>query len=330
MKNIYKNLIIFLFLVLALRSHALLLSSPTDLTLNLKPESPRAGNEFTATAKSFVFEPARANFRWFLNGKEIASGRGLIEQTFTVGGLGSSMLIRVEATSAEGDAFAVQTAVFIGEIDFVIHPLTYTPVFYRGASLPTPGSIVEIFTLPHLFRNGSKIPMQNLIYEWSLDNKPVLNQSGEGRNKLVIQLADVGSSQYDVTLKTSSQNAEISFEKTLILKTYEPEVLFYETNSLTGVKTRAFSAFRTFSGSAFSIIAEPYYFDLASLAKAAVKWLANGEELKSAAGIVKNPLLLELSAPADTESQSNFSLSISDESTIFQRVEAALSVTASQ
>ncbi|MDP3934985.1 MAG: hypothetical protein Q8Q46_02105 [Candidatus Giovannonibacteria bacterium] len=325
--KIYKNLIIILFLVLASRSHALLLSSPTDLTLTLSPESPRAGSKFTAEVKTFVFEPVRANFRWFLNGKEIVSGRGIVKEAFTAGTLGANMTIRVVATSAEGDVFETQTVVSIGDIDFILIPLTYTPSFYKGAALPTPGSLLEIFAVPHIFKAQNRLNSNNLIYEWSIDNQPLPDKSGEGKNALAVQLADVSGSEYDVMLKVSSLDRSAILQKHISIKTYEPEILFYETNSLTGLKPAALNSFSGRAGDSFSILAEPFYFDLASLARAKFNWSAGGVAAEPNA---KNPLLLELAAPANTDSQTAFNLKIEDRKTLFQQAEALINIYATK
>ena len=285
--KVMRYLVLVLAFITAWHASALILTSPNDLVLSISPASPKAGQTITATAKSFAFDAARANFRWLLNGKEIASGRGLIEQTFTAGSLGSGMVIRAIATSIDGSVFETQTDVSVADIDFIIHPLAYTPAFYRGAALPTPGSVVEIIAVPHLFSGGAKLKLQNLIYEWSLDGKPVQNQSGGGKNKLVLRLADVGSSEYIVTLKTSSLGGVASTQKNIRIRTYQPEILFYEVNALTGIKPQAIVSFLGRAGNSFSILAEPFFFGLESLARAQIGWSANGEKFEQPAG--KNP-----------------------------------------
>ena len=333
MSQLYKNLIIIAVLA-AWQAHAALFTSPTDLVLSVDPEFPRPGENFTVEAKSFAFDLGRGDIRWFLNEKLAASGKGTVKNSFVAGPLGSTMNIEVDAMAEDGIEYSAKLNIVPSDIDIIIRPITYAPLFYRGASLASPGSELEIYAVPHLFSGASskknRILSQNIVYRWFSGSSELPVESGTGKNKLAVQLPDVGGSGYDFSVEAGSLDGKIKFKKTIAVKTREPEVLFYETNSLTGQKIKALNAFNAFAGDAFSIIAEPYYFDLASLAKAAIKWAADGEELKSAAGSIKNRRLLELTAPSGTESQSNFTLSISDESTIFQRVEAALSVTASQ
>ena len=332
MQKTYKNLIIVAILVLAWSAEALVVTLPGDLTLSFSPKSPRASGIFAAEAKSFAFDTVRANFTWFVNGKQVASGVGLKEQEFTAGKLGSLMTIRVVANSEDGLTYEAQAALAISDIDFIVNSLTYTPAFYRGAALPTPGSTIEIFAVPHLFRGGSRLSAQNLIYEWSLDNKPVLNQSGGGKNILTIDLADVGGSNYTVGLKISTSDSSLTSEKTISLKTYQPEVLFYEVSSLMGVRPLASNSFSVRAGNPFSVVAEPYYLSLNSIKSAKVEWRADGKIISQPTGgeALENPWLLELTSPADSESQSVLSFKFEDARKIFQRAGATLQITATQ
>lgn len=334
MTKIYKILIPVLALLFSWQAYpsvqqasALSLFPADSIILTVSPTSPRAGDGVTVNAKSFSFDTARAKFNWFVDGKEVVSGVGLVEYSFVSGKLGSETSIRVTATSEDGGFYAASASVSVADIDFIVSPLTYTPSFYRGAALPTPGSITEIIAAPHLFRNSVKLKTPNLIYEWSLDNKTLPAQSGGGRNKLVLRLADVGSGDYTVTLRVSSPDNSIFVQKSARVKTASPEILFYAMSSLTGTGRRAVAFFAGRSGDQFSILAEPFFFGLDSLARAKFNWIANGEVIAETA---ENPKLLELTAPANVESQTLFSLLIEDGKNIFQRAESALNIIISQ
>ncbi len=331
MKNIYKILIPVLTLLFAGQAYALTLSAPADLALDVSPSSPRSGSAFIISAKSFSFDMVRAKFTWFLDEKNIASGVGLKEQSFQAGKIGSEMNIRVEIISADGVSYEAGAKITISDIDFIIYPLTYIPNFYRGSALATPGSLVEIIAVPHLFFGGERLRAQNLIYEWSIDDKPFQNQSGGGKNKFSVKLADVGNSDYIISLKVSTLDGEISAQKSARLKTTQPEILFYETNALTGLKPAALNSFLGRAGDSFSILAEPFYFDLGSLARAKFNWSANGAAATPPpAGGAKNPLLLELAAPANTDSQTIFDLKIEDRRALFQQAEALINISAAK
>lgn len=334
MMKVYKILIPVLALPLFWQTYppvrqasALSLPPADSIILTVSPASPRAGDNVTVNAKSFSFDTARAKFNWFLDGREVASGVGLVEYSFVSGRLGSETSIRVTATSADGGFYAASVGMGVADIDFIVNPLTYTPNFYRGAAMPTPGSVVEVIAVPHLFRNGVKLKAPNLIYEWSLDNKALSAQSGGGKNKLALRLADVGSGDYAVALRVSSPDNSIVAQKNTRIKTASPEILFYAANPLTGPARRAATFFAGRPGDRFSLLAEPFFFGADSLARAKFNWKANGKVIAETA---KNPKLLDLTAPANTESQTLFSLLIEDKKNIFQRAESALNIIISQ
>lgn len=312
-------------LLIALYAEAITISATEDFSLILSPEFPGPGEKFSARAQSFLFDTVRADFEWFLGGKLISKGLGLTEQEFTAGKAGETMRIKVIAYPQNMSAFTGNVTLPLSDIDLITHPLTYTPPMYRGASLPTPGSQVEVFAVPHLFSGGKRISNQNLIFEWSVDGGKILKQSGGGKNKLVLDIADLGFVENEVSLKVSSVSGSIAAQKSVRIKTVAPEILFYETSELTGKKPLAFSIFNMRSGGTFAIIAEPFFMALESLKIAKINWRVGGADLETTP---ENPRLLELAAPAGEQSESSFSLLIEDVKKIFQRVEAKLRVVA--
>ncbi|KKT56936.1 MAG: hypothetical protein UW81_C0012G0028, partial [Candidatus Giovannonibacteria bacterium GW2011_GWC2_44_9] len=122
-------------------------------------------------------------------------------------------------------------------------------------------------------------------------------------------------------------DGEISAQKSVRLKTTMPEILFYETNALTGLKPVALNSFLGRAGNSFSILAEPFYFDLGSLVRAKFNWSANGA---AATPNLKNPLLLELASPVNTDSATTFDLKIEDGQALFQRAEALINISATK
>ncbi len=332
MARINKILILTAMLALSQNAYALTLASPTDLVLKTSVKFPKSGETFRVEAQSFAFDLTRANVDWFLNGKLVASGRGLRAQEFTASNLGSVMNIEAVAISEEGLEYETSLFAAINDADLILRPLTYAPAFYRGSPLSTPGSQIEIIALPHVFRNGARVSAANLIYEWKIDNTFLGNESGGGKNKLTLALADVSGSDYIVSVKVSLPAGQAGLpgsgaaaERNVRIKTVNPEILFYQTNSLTGIRPFAFSSLKVSAGEKISISAEPYFFDLASLAKAAFSWLADGAPLTD----IKNPRVLELETPAGTDSQGVFNLKIEDKKTIFQNADANLSITSS-
>jgi len=300
-------------------------ASQADLSLSIIPEFPMPGKNIKAEAMSYVFDTLRANFQWYLNGKVVVSGKGITEQTFLATKVGTIMNIKVVAVASDGLTYAASASVPISDIDLIMRADTYTPNGYRGASLPTPGSILEVYAVPYLYSGGAKISVQNLIYEWFLDDKKMSGLSGQGKNKIILELPNLGSGEYEIKLKASSISGSVVMEKNMKISTQTPRILFYETNPLAGRSSRAFSIFNIKAGGSFAILAEPYFFDLRSLARAAFSWSTANTVIERTS---ENPRILEIAAPQDAQSSTDFALSINDKKTIFQRAEAVLTVIA--
>ena len=189
------------------------IASQADMSLSLSPEFPMPGESIKVETISYVFDTLRANFQWYLNGKVVASGRGITEQTFLATKVGTIMNIKVVAVASDGLTYTASASVPISDIDLIMRADTYTPNGYRGASLPTPGSILGVYAVPYLYSGGAKISVQNLIYEWFLDDKKMSGLSGQGKNKIILELPNLGSGEYEIKLKASSISGSVVMEK---------------------------------------------------------------------------------------------------------------------
>lgn len=316
MKSLYKNLIITASFFAALVTHAATDENVAQLTLSSSPASPTQGQVFTVEAKTYSTDPLRSNFRWLLNGKLIASGLGITSQTFTAANLGATMKIDVSLTTPDGQVFSKSLTIYIGDVDLIINPLTYVPSFYRGSPLASAAGSVEVYAVPHLYSSGAKIASQNLIYEWYLNDEKIGNQSGQGRDKMIFSLFDSGGTTYSVKLKVSSISGSVTAGKSLTIKPFDPQIIFYKTDPLLGHSKKSRVSFEIQGGQNASVLAEPYFFGLNSLSSAAVIWTADGKEFKQPQD--KNPFLLEIAAPQNAVSLTNFSLTINDKRTIHQ------------
>ena len=322
----YKLQVIGILIALSVATSALAISfaSQADMSLAVSPESPRPGENIKVDVRSFVFDTLRANMQWYLNGKVVASGRGVAEQTFTAGKAGSVMNIKVEAITADGAAYETSASIPISDIDLIARAQTYTPRGYRGTALPTPGSKLEIYAVPYLYSGGSKLAAKNLIYEWTLNGQKVANSSGGGKTKFAVDLPNFGGGQYEISVTISNLSGSISAQRNLQISTQNPEVVFYKSDSLVGRSKTAISNYIIPAGGAFSVIAEPYFMAIDSLLKANIVWRANGQNITAPS---ETPRLLEVSAPADSSGGStNFSFSIEDAKKLFQRAVGSLTV----
>lgn len=294
-----------------------------DLFLIVSPSSPSPNQGYSVEAKSFQFNASGAYFEWFKDGKKIDEGTGILKKIFNGEKTGSQTIIKV-LVSADNKFYEATANINVNDIDFIINPLTYAPLFYRGQTLPTPGSTVEIYAIPHIYSSASRISSANLIFEWSIDGKKIKEQSGRGKNKLIFSLPKVLLGENEVTLAVSSLNGTVAHEKIIKVEMRRPEIILYKSSSLLGRFPRALSAFEAKSGEEFAVAAEPFFFDFNSILRGTFSWLANGTKISQNAE--QNPFLLELSSQSGTESESNISFKIEDKDNVFQKGEGRITI----
>ncbi|OGF74006.1 hypothetical protein A3J56_02305 [Candidatus Giovannonibacteria bacterium RIFCSPHIGHO2_02_FULL_46_20] len=311
------NILLFVFVFFILTRAAFAQSS---LLLTVSPATPSPGQTFSVSAQSFVFDATRADFKWYQNGKLVASGVGKRTQNFTAPAVGGSLTIRVVAASSDGSVFEERLVVNPADIDFILHAGTYAPPFYRGAALLTPGSRVELYAVPNAAVGGTKLNPQNLIYEWQLDEQKIIEQSGKGKNRLVFTVPDFLGNQYDVMLTVFSPGGDRIAEKNFLIEPRLPMILFYPFNALTGISKTARSLFAASTGERVGILAEPYFFDSNVVQSGIFEWKEGGKTLPPQR---TNQRLLEIQTPAEGEFQTSFSLELKDVKRTFQQATAS-------
>ena len=317
--NSTRNTILILgaFLATALTAYA-----AEDFTLHVSPKNPGPNQTVEAEVISFTFDAHRANIRWFANDKEISSGVGRTIEHFKTGPSGSALTIKALVTS--GGARLQNSVTFhVNDIDLMVYAQTYTPVFYRGLPLPTPGAPVEIYAIPHMFSGGVNVAPQSLIYEWSVDEILDDAGSGGGKNKFVMPLGDIRNREIPVSVRVSTLSGKSIGTKTIVVRTVEPMVLFYGFSDLVGIKPIAGTTFTIAPGGQSSILGEPYFLSNESVKTALTQWETEGQTI---ALNQLNPRLLTVQAPATGGRPTLFSFSTKDPQHIFQEIEDTLTV----
>lgn len=326
MKNKSKkqnSTLVSLFAVLFFGFAVFSASAAGRLDMKASSISPEAGQQFTVSATSLEFDNVRGNFKWYLNDTLVSSGVGKTEATFRAGAIGSIMNIRVSASSNKNELFEGSITIRVNDVDFIVHPLTSVPPLYRGAPLAVSGSRVEIYAIPHLYSNGAEANPKNLVYEWTVDEVKELDKSGGGQSKVVVDLDITRDQEIEVILTASTIDRSNSVTKKMILRSYYPEIDFYSFDPLVGIGKLAKTLFEMKGGDNISLLAVPYFMSNDSLLRASYTWRVGTDVIKQSPA---NPRLLELTAPADSNSISTFSLKIQDPRVIYKNVEGALSV----
>lgn len=319
----YKNLILPLILFILLLLPAKIGAVGGDFSIDLLPVNPTPNSPVTAKVRSFQFDVNRATIIWEVDGKIIAGG--LSEKTIQLVApdLGKIKTITVYVTTAD-DIKASQSLILSGnDLDFLWEAMTFVPAGYKGKALPTAGATVRISAIPYLFKDEKKLAPESLIYEWSLDFKRKINDSGAGKDSFVFSLDN--NKNHTVVLKISDRLETIGFEKGFSISGDDtpPEILLYEEHPLEGpIYRRALSNEINLRAGDLALRAEPFYFSLENIANLSYEWKMNNKPL--AAG--ENSRVLNLLAPAEDGGRATIEINIKHPDKFLQFADAALNI----
>ncbi len=153
-------------------------------------------------------------------------------------------------------------------IDLIIEADTYAPYFYKGRREPTPGSQARLVAvLPPEIRPAS--------FRWQIGSSNLTSIAP----RVSFRVPDLNR-EFRVSVTALDGSGKVLANAAELISVSEPEILFYETNSLRGASTVAIGDSLTLIGDEISVKAEPYFFNLgSSLAETTGTWSANGIDL---------------------------------------------------
>lgn len=200
-----------------------------------------------------------AKIIWLKNGKIEQEGIGLKNYSFRTGKAGEEIRIEVVVVLSNGLSFNKSFTINPASVDVIWEADSYTPPFYQGKALhPRQGSL-KLVANPEFYKDNSRIPPENLVYNWYLGEDALQDQSGYGRRVAIIDGNILGDTERIYLLVTDPKN-NISAENYLDISPVEPEILFYENNSYYGyLFNQALSGTVDLRSSEIQIVAEPYF-----------------------------------------------------------------------
>lgn len=304
-KTIARLLFVCAFVTLPFVTFAQL--SPQDITLDISPSVPEPGDTVRISAQSFVTDLNRATIRWTVNGETTATGDQPTTLNFVVTEP-APYRIQLIAQTIDSGTIIKNITITPASVDLLWEATnSYTPRQYRGKPLVAHdgGAIVQAY--PNLQSNGSRIATGNLVYKWSINNKPVLDASGLGRDTLRF----AGPLLYrnaEVTLDVESTDGSIRARRTITLTPAQPEILFYRENSLTGPSLlNPISNSMRLNQDELVVRAEPYYFsDINNESAVEYEWTIDGRRIIT----VGDRDVITLRRPEEGSGRSTISLEI--------------------
>lgn len=237
------------------------LTSP--VSLRIEPETPDPGSDITVRAQSFSMDLDRAFITWYVNGARRSEGTGVKEMTATVGPVGSRT--NIVAVVNDGAARAERT-IRPTAVDILWEADSYTPPFYRGRALPSPGTPLMAEANAHFVRaDGTRVPEEDIVYTWRVNGVVEGEQSGRGRAQVRLDGPELLGNR-TVTVEAVSADNTFRGETTARVPVVDPYVALYEDQPAGGVAYHAaLSSDQTLTNTEITIAAVPYYMDAESV-----------------------------------------------------------------
>ena len=283
-----RNILILASFCVACVAQAQALPDPVQYIVS--PEVPGPNQTVTIEAQGVASFLGDATITWQKDGKVVQSGAGQSTYTLVTGGLGSITKVHIDIKSPTNGSFSHDFLLRPSVVNLVWEADTSAPLLYLGKPLYSAGSTLKIVAFPTVIINGSRVAPQSLSYQWSRNDEPLPQQSGLGRDTLVVagdQLQPAENITLDVYFGSS-----LVGRGGVVVPAVQPQIALYERDALRGVLYDAVlpQAF-ALNSKEITIAAQPYYFARSALVGGAVQytWDLNGEEIvgpDSARGIL--------------------------------------------
>lgn len=260
-----------------------------SITVQTIPEKPQPGDSVEASVESYATDLDRAEISWYLNDTLAQQATGKKKFSFKVGAVGSVTNILVLIKTSEGTLVQKTITFRPASLDLIWEAESYTPPFYKGKALYPYQGTVKIVAIPNFVtENGGILSEKNLVYNWSVDDKAVPNQSGYGKNFIYVN-GSIPLKSTNVSVDVTSMDQSIAGSNSTTITPQSPGILLYEINPLYGLLTnQAMSRLINLQNEEIKLSATPYFFSLKnqSLPNFSYDWQLDGKTIGTGKRIV--------------------------------------------
>ncbi len=254
------------------------LSGGTGSNLVLSPRFPEPGEAVRVSLNDYSINTNGATIQWFVDGTEVTNAANERTLTIRAKGLGNTTEIAARTTLPNGVQLHTKATIDPVRVDMLIEADTIAPSFYKGRTIPTVGSVVQVTALP--FTDTAKAPTA-FAYTWKVKGKVVGGGSRFGKNAISFNSGFGKNIPVAVDIYDSAGKHIAS--ESIIVPLAEPELHFYEMNPLRGMSERVMDDTYVFIGNEVHVRAEPYFLDTSLLSSNPhVEWKLNNRSIENA------------------------------------------------
>lgn len=295
---------------------------PNELGVEIVPSYPKPNETVYINLTLYTDDLNSANIAWYNNGKVVLSGKGETRYSFKTGNTGEETKIEIKINLLSGVSFSKTFTLNPAGVDVVWEAISYVPPFYKGKALhPMQGSL-KLVAMPEFVKNGKRILPQNLIYKWSNGINVYQNQSGYGKNVVIVDGSILGKSESIEVLVTDPVNNLVA-QGFVDISPSNPEIVFYENNPYYGhIFDEALTGTFNLSAGEVQVLAAPFYFTKENAGGLKYEWMLNGQTVPD----LTDSMTAIFRKPEGESGQSAISLRVANTNRILQQADNSLTM----
>jgi hypothetical protein len=260
-------------------AHAQVPSSVDGIDMTITPQNPVPGKNVEINLQDYLSDISSAYITWVVNGQKITEGIGKNDINLTAPALGKESNVTILIQTQDGKTIQKSVVIKSGSVDMVWESQGYVPPLFQGKQNFAYENAVKIIAMPHLAdSSGKEINPSNLVYSWTQDYTALQNQSGYGKQSIIIN-GSVIPRPTTIRVSVSTRDGSETTSGVITLQAGSPSLVFYKDDPLYGVLYNlALGAQTTFSNQEITLLATPYSFSLPSLTNNSLQygWTING------------------------------------------------------
>jgi hypothetical protein len=288
------------------------------IEISSSPTTPLAGGQVNFELSSLTSNIDSMKIEWFVDGEIRQEGLGLTTFSITAKNNGQNTNVKAVASEKDGSSGTAEINILPAEVNLIVENQSFAPPFYKGGTYFTNQSATRIVAMPNILdENSQKVSSKNLVFKWTQNGTVLGSSSGTGKDSILIY-GSIPISDIMVKVEIFDLSGQSIASRSLILKTKDPQILFYENNSLYGILfNRAVRNYYLGTREELKITAEPfsYSFNTNRDASAKYSWSINQNPIGTLGN--KNEIILK---QTDTivSGIAQISLNINNTARIFQ------------
>lgn len=260
MYRFYIVLFLITIVVLPVISHAQTPGSIDSIEIRVTPEHPGPFKPVSIKVESFLTDLNKATISWTVDGKQIDVGTGNTTFTLNAPANGKKSLIVITIRTAEGRDVRRSVELSPADVSIAWEALGYTPPLFKGKALPSYQGAVRFVALPELYKAGTRLDPQTLVYTWKKGSTVLGSLSGYGKQSAVVS-GTVVPEPMTISVSVQSKDGALSGEAATVVDFYDPEIIFYKEDPLYGtLYNRALRGQEPLTNNEFKVVGAPFYF----------------------------------------------------------------------